>query len=70
MADEAAHRAEARANRDLAEHLLASRPDDPVYLRWAVTTTFYAGLHAITAYLVHDQATFLGMTRWGSWGQS
>ena len=52
MADEAAHRTEARANRDLAEHLLASRPDDPVYLRWAVTTAFYAGLHAITAYLV------------------
>lgn len=52
MADEASHRAEARANRDLAEHLLASRPNDPVYLRWAVTAAFYAGLHAITAYLV------------------
>ncbi len=52
MADEATHRAEALANRDLAEQLLASRPNDPSYLRWAVTVTFYSALHAITANLV------------------
>lgn len=45
MADEAAHRAEAGANRDLAERLLASRPDDPNTLRWAATVTFYVALH-------------------------
>lgn len=52
MASEAVHRAEALANREHAEWLLASRPDDPVALRWAATATFYSALHAISAHLV------------------
>jgi hypothetical protein len=52
VADEATHRAEALANRRIAEMLLASQAHDPTALRWAVTTTFYSALHALTAYLI------------------
>jgi len=49
---ESTHRAEALANRTLAEHLLATRSNDPTALRWAVTAAFYSALHALTAYLI------------------
>ena len=51
MASEATHRAEALANRELAEYLLATRPNDSTALRWAVTAAFYTGLYALSAYL-------------------
>jgi hypothetical protein len=57
MADEATHRAEAVALRDLAEHLLASQTHNPTAVRWAVTATFYSALHAMTAYLVSRGVT-------------
>jgi hypothetical protein len=49
VADEATHRAEALANRRIAELLLATQPQDATALRWAVTATFYSALHALTA---------------------
>jgi hypothetical protein len=52
VADDATHRAEAVANRELAEYLLAARPNEPTALRWAVTATFYSALHALTAHLI------------------
>ena len=52
MADAATHRAEAIANRRIAEQLLASHAHDPTALRWAVTVTFYGALHALTAHLI------------------
>jgi hypothetical protein len=52
LASEAVHRAEAIANRDIAEWILATRPNDRVALRWAVTATFYSALHAMSAHLV------------------
>jgi hypothetical protein len=52
VADEATHRAEALANRRIAEQFLASQAHDPTALRWAVTATFYSALHALTAYLI------------------
>lgn len=52
MADEAAHRAEALANRHIAERLLAEPEQDETVIQWAVTVMFYSALHAITAYLV------------------
>jgi hypothetical protein len=52
VADEATHRREALANRDIAEYLLASRPNDPTALRWVVAVTFYSALHALTAHLM------------------
>jgi len=52
VADEATHRAEAFANRRIAERLLASLSNDPTALRWAVTATFYSALHAMTAHLI------------------
>jgi hypothetical protein len=52
VADEATHRAEALANRRIAEQLLASQANDPTALRWAVTASFYSALHALTAYLI------------------
>jgi hypothetical protein len=52
VADEATHRAEALANRRIAEQLLASHANDPTALRWAVTATFYGALHALTAHLI------------------
>lgn len=47
-----AHLAQARANRAHAEWLLASRPNDPTALQWAVTAAFYSALHGLTAYLL------------------
>ena len=52
MASEAVHRAGAIANRDHAERLLATFPNDRTALRWAVTATFYGALHAMSAHLV------------------
>jgi hypothetical protein len=43
---------QARANREHAEWLLASRPTDATAMQWAVTATFYSALHAISAYLL------------------
>jgi hypothetical protein len=47
----AQHFNQARWNRDHAEHLLATYPQDPVALQWAVTAAFYAALHCLTGYL-------------------
>ena len=52
MASEADHLVQARGNRDHAEWLLASRPDDPFAMQWAVTAAFYAALHGLTAHLM------------------
>ena len=52
MADAATHRAEALANRRIAEQLLTLHANDPTALRWAVTATFYGALHALTAHLI------------------
>ena len=57
MADEATHRAEALANRRIAEQLLATQANDPTALRWAVTASFYGALHALTAYLIAQGVT-------------
>ena len=43
---------QARANREHAEWLLASRPTDATAMQWAVTATIYSALHAISAYLL------------------
>jgi hypothetical protein len=45
------HLIQARANRDHAEWLLATRPNDPTARQWAVTATFYSALHGLTAHL-------------------
>jgi hypothetical protein len=55
MASVAVHRAEAIGNRDHADWLVTTRPNDPIALRWAVTATFYSALHAISAHLVSRQ---------------
>jgi hypothetical protein len=55
VASVAVHRAEALGNRDHADWLVSSRPNDPIALRWAVTATFYSALHAISAHLVARQ---------------
>ena len=57
MASEAIHRAEALANRDHAEWLIAERPDDPVAQRWAATAIFYSAMHAVSAFLVAQNLT-------------
>jgi hypothetical protein len=59
LADEATHRAEAVANRRIAEQLLASQADDPTALRWAVTAAFYSALHALTAHLISQGVTVI-----------
>ena len=46
------HLNQARANRDHAEWLLASRPHDNTALQWAATAAFYSALHALTAHLL------------------
>lgn len=46
------HLIQARANRDHAEWLLATRPADATARQWAVTATFYSALHGITSYLM------------------
>lgn len=46
------HLVQARANRDHAEWLLATRPTDPIARQWAVTVAFYSALHALTAHLM------------------
>lgn len=48
------HFDQARQNRDVAEHLLATYPNDPVSMQWAVTAAFYAALHCMTGYLVQQ----------------
>jgi hypothetical protein len=55
VASPAVHRAEAIGNRDHADWLVTTRPNDPIALRWAVTATFYSALHAISAHLVARQ---------------
>ena len=55
MASVAIHRTEALGNRDHADWLVATKPNDPIALRWAVTATFYCALHAISAHLVSRQ---------------
>jgi hypothetical protein len=45
------HLTQARANRDHAEWLLASRAHDNTALQWAATAAFYSALHALTAQL-------------------
>jgi hypothetical protein len=45
------HLTQPRANRDHAEWLFATRPNDQTVLQWAVTATFYSALHAMTAHL-------------------
>jgi hypothetical protein len=52
VADAATHRAEALANRRIAEYLLVTQSNDPTALRWAITATFYGALHALTAHLI------------------
>ena len=51
MAHPDRHFDQARQNRALAEHLLASYATDPTALQWAVTMAFYAALHCLTGYL-------------------
>src|SRR6185503_15229751 len=46
------HLNQARANRDHAEWLIATSPNDPTALQWAVTAAFYSALHALTAHLL------------------
>jgi hypothetical protein len=46
------HFEQARQNRAFAEHLLATYPNNPVFMQWAVTASFYAALHCMTGYLV------------------
>ena len=46
------HFDQARQNRIFAEYLLATYPNDPVYMQWAVTAAFYSALHCMTGYLV------------------
>jgi uncharacterized protein (UPF0332 family) len=46
------HLVQARENRSHAEWLLASRPQDPTTLQWAVTAAFYSALHGLTAHLM------------------
>ena len=48
----AEHLNQARANRNHAEWLVATSPNDPTALQWAVTATFYSALHALTAHLL------------------
>jgi len=48
------HFEQARQNRAFAEHLLATYPNNPVFLQWAVTAAFYAALHCMTGYLVQQ----------------
>ena len=55
MASAAIHRAEAIGNRDHADWLVTTKPNDPIALRWAVTATFYSALHAVSAHLVSRQ---------------
>jgi len=57
VADVATHRAEALGSRRIAELLLASQPNDPTALRWAVTATFYSALHALNAHLIAHGVT-------------
>jgi hypothetical protein len=52
MAQPSDHIDQARENRVLAERLLANSPGENTSLQWAVTMTFYASLHALTAYLL------------------
>ncbi len=51
------HLDQARANRDHAEWLLASRPTDNTALQWAVTATFYSALHGLTGHLLGQRVT-------------
>jgi hypothetical protein len=46
------HFDQARRNRDVAEHLLAMYEDDPTYVQWAVTASFYCAVHCLQGYLV------------------
>lgn len=57
------HLNQARANREHAEWLLTSRPNDPTALQWAVTATFYSALHGLTAYLMARGITVSDHTR-------
>jgi hypothetical protein len=51
-----------------ARVVAGSSPADPVTLAWAVTSAYYAALHAITAYMLaaHDEraATHADRDRW------
>jgi hypothetical protein len=51
VAQPAQHFEQARWNRAHAEHLLATYPQQPVALQWAVTAAFYSALHCLTGYL-------------------
>jgi hypothetical protein len=59
------HLDQARANREHAEWLLASRSHDPTALQWAVTATFYSALHGLTAHLMSRGVTVSDHTRRG-----
>ena len=59
MSSRSAHLEQARANRDLARHLLEITEDDlsVVACQWAVTTAFYASVHCIEAHLAEHGLT-------------
>ena len=48
------HFDQARENRRFAEHLLATYPNDPVFMQWAVTSAFYSALHCMTGFLLQQ----------------
>ena len=52
MATPDEHLDQARDNLALAQYLLRDHANEPTYVQWAVTVTFYCAVHCIQAHLL------------------